>query len=255
MIGWVEKTANYIANVNSLVAQPVPASLFYREEGLGIHYTESRTPKTVDQMLSGRRSELKYMPFNLFINEKHKLSFRVSDHPLQDGSTISDHVHRELREVTIEGLFTNHPIRKPEGVKEVSFRDDYGTTEIKQTISNTALANFEKLRKLANRKAPVRLVCALEIYPKMIITGLDYERDSKSGSSIRFTMTLREIETVSLKTVDMTYNFQPGDMITANDKMIAAQKNSGKRTAEELRAEEYARQMNKYLDFRSAGGL
>ena len=68
-------------------------------------------------------------------------------------------------------------------------------------------------------------------------------------------MTLREIKTVQLKSVSLDYNFQPEDMITANDRMIAAQKNSGKRTAEEMRAEEYARQMNRAMNFESASAV
>lgn len=228
MIGYIEKAVDYFQDNRPKKAQSVPASLFWREEGLGIHHGDSK---------------LTYMPFNLFISEKHSLKFRVSDHPLQDGATISDHVHQELQECTIEGMFTNHPMRKLEEVNEVKFKDEYATSEVKPTVSNTALANFEKLKLLAKQRKPVRLVCSLEIYPKMVITNIDYDRDSKSGSSIRFTMTLRELKTVSLKSFTGAYDFQPGDLVTANDKMIAAEKNAGKKTAEELEAEEYARQI------------
>ena len=229
MIGYIEKAVDYLQDNRPKKAQSVPASLFYRADGMGVFSLDK----------SGK--VLQHLPFNLFINEKHKLSFKVSDHPLQDGSTISDHVHRELREVQIEGMFTNHPLRQLEQVNKVTFKDEYATSEVKPTVTNTALANFETLKALANKKEPVRLVCSLEIYPKMVITGLDYDRDEKSGSSIRFSMTLREINIVSLKTVKMDYDFQPEDIITANDMMIAAEKKSGKRTAEELDAAELAR--------------
>lgn len=221
MIGYIEKAVDYFQDNRPKKAQSVPASLFWREEGLGIHHGDSK---------------LTYMPFNLFISEKHSLKFRVSEHPLQDGSTISDHVHQEMQECTVEGMFTNHPLRKLEEVNEVKFKDEYATSDVKPTVSNTALANFEKLKLLAKQRKPVRLVCSLEIYPKMVITGIDYERDSKSGSSIRFTMTLRELKTVSLKATTGTYNFQPEELKTANDKMIASEKKVGKRTAEEATA-------------------
>lgn len=245
MIGYIEKAVTYLQDTRPKKAQQIPASLFYREEGLGIHFEDK----------AGSKAALKYMPFNLFVSEKHNLKFRVSDHPLQDGTTVSDHVHKELQEVQIEGMFTNHPLRPLEEVNEVRFKDEYATSEVVPTVSNTALANFENLKRLAKKKTPVRLVCSLEIYPKMVITGIDYERDSKSGSSIRFTMTLREIEIVSLKNVTLDYNFQPEDMITANDKMIAAEKKSGKRTAEEISAEEYARQMRQAHGFESASAV
>ena len=222
MIGYIEKAVDYFQDNRPKKAQSVPASLFWREEGLGIHHGDSK---------------LTYMPFNLFISEKHSLKFRVSDHPLQDGSTISEHVHQEMREVNIEGMFTNHPMRKLDEVNEVKFKDEYATSDVKPTVSNTALANFEKLKLLAKQRKPVRLVCSLEIYPKMVITGIDYDRDSKSGSSIRFTMTLRELKTVSLKATTGTYNFQPEELKTANDKMIASEKKVGKRTAEEATAD------------------
>ena len=223
MIGYIEKAVDYFQDNRPKKAQSVPASLFWREEGLGIHHGDSK---------------LTYMPFNLFISEKHSLKFRVSDHPLQDGSTISDHVHQEMQECTVEGMFTNHPLRKLEEVNEVKFKDEYATSDVKPTVSNTALANFEKLKLLAKQRKPVRLVCSLEIYPKMVITGIDYDRDSKSGSSIRFTMTLRELKTVSLKATMGTYNFQPEELKTANDKMIASEKKVGKRTAEEATADQ-----------------
>lgn len=223
MIGYIEKAVDYFQDNRPKKAQSVPASLFWREEGLGIHHGDSK---------------LTYMPFNLFISEKHSLKFRVSDHPLQDGSTISDHVHQEMQECTVEGMFTNHPLRKLEEVNEVKFKDEYATSDVKPTVSNTALANFEKLKLLAKQRKPVRLVCSLEIYPKMVITGIDYDRDSKSGSSIRFTMTLRELKTVSLKATTGTYNFQPEELKTANDKMIASEKKVGKRTAEEATADQ-----------------
>ena len=223
MIGYIEKAVDYFQDNRPKKAQSVPASLFWREEGLGIHHGDSK---------------LTYMPFNLFISEKHSLKFRVSDHPLQDGSTISDHVHQEMQECTVEGMFTNHPLRKLEEVNEVKFKDEYATSDVKPTVSNTALANFEKLKLLAKQRKPARLVCSLEIYPKMVITGIDYDRDSKSGSSIRFTMTLRELKTVSLKATTGTYAFQPDSLVTANDKLIAAEKKVGKRTAEEATVEQ-----------------
>lgn len=248
MIGALKQIDAYLNPEKPMQAQSVPASLFWREGGFGIFYDKNnmKTKMTVDEAIDKGmgRSRIVAMPFNLFISEKNSLKFRVSEHPLQDGTTITDHVHKEMREVTIEGLFTNHPMKK-NVASEVKFRDQYGTQDEKQTLSNTALANFNNLKRLALQRIPVRLVCALEIYPKMVITSIDYDRDSKSGSSIRFTMTLRELKTASLKAFKSDYTFQPGALITANDKLIAAQKKLGKRTAEEIKAEEYVRQIEK----------
>lgn len=251
MIGAIKQIDAYLNPEKPMQAQSVPASLFWREGGFGIFYDKNnlKTPMTVDEAIDKgmRRSRIVAMPFNLFISEKNSLKFRVSEHPLQDGSTITDHVHKEMREVTIEGLFTNHPMKK-NVASEVKFRDQYGTQDEKQTLSNTALANFNNLKRLALQRIPVRLVCALEIYPKMVITGIDYDRDSKSGSSIRFTMTLRELKTASLKAFKSNYAYTPGSLKTANDLLIAAEKKLGKKTAEFAEAEKIAEQIDTALD-------
>ncbi|MBR6448352.1 MAG: hypothetical protein IKS96_07285 [Fibrobacter sp.] len=252
MIGWAKQAYNlYNGKYGKNMAQSIPASLFYRDEGFGIHYPSA--VKNVDDFLASGRNEefrsegtyvgksqvLRHLPFNLFISEKHAMNFKVSEHPLQDGCVISDHVTRELREVTIEGMFTNHPLKKLEDVSEVSFKKlerQAANEDIEPTVSNTALANFEKLKKIANRKMPVRVVCALEIYPKMIITSIDYERGPKSGSSIKFTMKLRELVTVSLRQTTLTYNFTPQQIKDASDALIAAEVNIGKKNATEREA-------------------
>ena len=233
MIGYIEKAVDYFQDRRPKKAQSVPASLFWREEGLGLHYGDSK---------------LTYMPFDLFIDEENELKFRVSEHPIQDGSTISDHVHQELQEVTINGMYTNHPMRKLEEINVVKFKDEYATTEVKPSVTNTALAKFETLKRMAKERKTVRVVCSLEVYPKMVITSIKYARDPKSGSSIRFTMTLREIKTVTLKATTGTYNFQPESLQTANDKLIAAEKNAGKRTAEEATAEELNQIINPVIE-------
>ena len=152
MIGAIKQIDAYLNPEKPMQAQSVPASLFWREGGFGIFYDKNnlKTPMTVDEAIDKGmgRSRIVAMPFNLFISEKNSLKFRVSEHPLQDGTTITDHVHKEMREVTIEGLFTNHPMKK-NVASEVKFRDQYGTQDEKQTLSNTALTNFNNLRRLA----------------------------------------------------------------------------------------------------------
>ena len=236
MIGYVNKAIDYFSDSKPKKAQSVPASLFFREEGMGLFSLDK----------SGK--VLNHLPFNLFISEDHELNFRVSEHTLQNGTKVADHVHQEPQKVTIEGMFTNHPLKKLEETNEVKFKDSYATSEVHSTLSNVALANFEKVEALAKKREPVRLVCSLKVYPKMIVTSIKAPRDSKSGSSIRFTMTLQEIKTVSLKTVTMSYSFQPEDMVTANDKMISNQKKLGKRNAKEVKAD----QLKGLLSFESA---
>lgn len=257
MIGYIEKAQSYFQDNRPKKAQSVPASLFWREEGLGIF----REPWNGKEMAgaSSNYGGLHYMPFDLFISERHEMRFRVSDHPLQDGAVISDHIHKELQTVTIEGMFTNHPMRKLEETNQVKFKDEYATSEVKNTLPNRALQKFEELKLLAQYKTPVRLVCSLQKYPKMVITSLKYERDSKSGSSIRFTMELREIKIVNFSATTNTnspYDFVKSyyGQVELNKKLskqekarrkkeartTAPKRNLGNKTLSELKPEDWA---------------
>jgi hypothetical protein len=47
------------------------------------------------------------------LSEKHSLTAEVTEHPVEDGSAISDNVRPQPRTVQIEGLVTNHPTELP----------------------------------------------------------------------------------------------------------------------------------------------
>lgn len=232
MIGYAEQLKDFFNGKKEKSAQSIPASLFFRK--------------------SEKNMGIEGLPFDLFISESHKLSFKVSDHPLQDGSTISDHVHRELQEVTIEGLFTNYTLNNERRNEPLKFRDDYGevdepTEDVwtkKPIVQNRALKQLEKLRELANAREPVRLVCSLDIYPKMIITDIAYDRDAKSGSAVKFSVTLREIVTVNLATAVSSYGNTKEQMDSANARMTAAKVSSGKRIGDVIDADELAKLLN-----------
>ena len=217
MIGYAQQL---ILGREKKPAVSIPSSLFWVAEGtLGIQG----------------------LPFDLFISEEHSLEFKISDHPLQDGNTVSDHVTQELRSVSIDGLFTNHPMRYKDDEVEVSIDGAGGTAA---ELSNVALQKYLALEDLAKRREPVQLVTSLVNYPEMIITSVKASRNEKSGESIRFSMTLREVQTVTLRQISDIYVFSPSDMENANNRMIASKAKSGKRTAEEKEANE----LQKLLD-------
>ena len=47
------------------------------------------------------------------ISEKHSLAADVTEHPVEEGASITDHVRPQPRTVELEGLVTNHPLELP----------------------------------------------------------------------------------------------------------------------------------------------
>ena len=197
----------------------VQSSLFFRDEGFGL-------------------DELK---FDLLIDESHSLDFDIPEHVVENGSSISDHVRERLRSVQITGLFTNHPI----GGKKSGYVNEDGSVneeadEVKvdgvEGRGNIALANFEKLKEIARRRKPVRLVTSLEVYEEMVFESIPYSRGPDDGESIKFTAKLREVRTAKVSTVrrDGVWN-PPAPKTQATDagKKMAENSKAGKATAVE----------------------
>ena len=195
------------------------SSLFFRDEGFGLE-------------------ELK---FDLLIDESHSLDFEIPEHAVENGSSISDHVCERLRSVQITGLFTNHPI----GGKKSGYVNEDGTVnEEPDEVSvdgvegrgNIALANFEKLKEIARRRKPVRLVTSLEVYEEMVFESIPYSRGPDDGESIKFTAKLREVRTAKVSTVrrDGVWNPPaPKTQATEAGKKMAENNKAGKATAVE----------------------
>ena len=197
----------------------VQSSLFFRDEGFG----------------------LEDLKFDLLIDESHSLDFDIPEHAVENGSSISDHVCERLRSVQITGLFTNHPI----GGKKSGYVNEDGTVnEEPDEVSvdgaegrgNIALANFEKLKEIARRRKPVRLVTSLEVYEEMVFESIPYSRGPEDGESIKFTAKLREVRTAKVSTVrrDGVWN-PPAPKTQATDagKKMAENNKAGKATAVE----------------------
>lgn len=195
------------------------SSLFFRDEGFGLE-------------------ELK---FDLLIDESHSLDFDIPEHAVENGSSISDYVCERLRTVQITGLFTNHPI----GGKKSGYVNEDGTVnEEPDEVSvdgaegrgNIALANFEKLKEIARRRKPVRLVTSLEVYEEMVFESIPYSRGPEDGESIKFTAKLREVRTAKVSNVrrDGVWN-PPAPKTQATDagKKMAENNKAGKATAVE----------------------
>lgn len=182
-------------------AQPVTASLFFNKD-LGIDDIR----------------------FDLFIDEQHKLEFQMSEHPVQDGAVITDHVYQKLRTCTVNGMFTNHSAKKRSGNVSTISIAGYENADVMQ---NVAKDNYIKLEEYARRKLPVRLVTSLITYPKMIIKSITTKRGPSDGECVKFTMTLSEFKSVTLFEISSDYVYKPESMEKAIDQLIASPVNSG----------------------------
>lgn len=224
MIGWMRQ----LTAGEAPKPRTAPASLFVRDEQFG----------------------LSEMPFDLIIDESHRLEFNICDHAVENGETVSDHVGEKLRSVTVTGFFTNHPVGSQANAtlnkdgEAVQRTDSIKISESDYIPTmNTALQRWEKLQQIARRRGKVRLVTALEVYEAMVVESLSANRSAGDGESIRFSLTLREMRTVKTRTetVSGTWNPpQPEKLDKPKKKAVSSKANNGTVQGQEAKAKEIA---------------
>ena len=210
MIGWIKQG---LAEKHDPV--PITASLYMQSEPFSVGSTD--TSKGVSAI-----------PFDLLTSESHGLEFDVSEHSVEDGSVINDHVRQKLRQCTITGIFTIHPLAKEYSDKEVDVSKRQPITE------NRARELINRLESLASDRKPVRLVTSMRIYPEMLIASVQHQRGPQDGESSKFTMVLREFRKVTLRQVVVDAVFSPPDLNSEQNRKAYPQANSGRVSAEPI---------------------
>ena len=145
------------------------------------------------------------------IREQHSYRNRVSNYPVEETSFISDHVQREPERITIDGFITQTPVAYLGGALSTLTSKAFGWDSQKDTAfrtTNRIQEAFTELLKMAGYDYPVQegtgavtknpvqlidVVTGLRSYTNMVITDLNIPRDSNTGHTLRFTLTLQKL--------------------------------------------------------------
>lgn len=117
-------------------------------------------------------------------SQSHNFEWVATQNPVENGTTITDHVRRLPDVLTIEGLIVDTPLFPPVPI-----------------FTNRAQKEFQKLLSFADAREPVFVATSLRIYPDMIITRIGVSRDSSTGGAVPVSLTLQEIQISSANTV------------------------------------------------------
>lgn len=121
--------------------------------------------------------------FDASIEEEHKVSVDVTDHPVESGAQVSDHKVKRPNELTVRAIVTTTPpllgafLRIP----NVSTRD---------------VDTWTLLNELAEGKELLTVITTLKTYDNMTIKEMSVPRTAALGNSLEVSITFRELFTV-----------------------------------------------------------
>jgi hypothetical protein len=135
---------------------------------------------------------------DILIEQEHKLESDVTEHPVEDGFAVADHVIRKAIKVSMVVGVTLSP---------VTWLDRLGSATDKIT---NALAAFEQIYKNAQ---PITIVTPTNMWENMIMTSASIPRNIDNKNLIKIPCEFTQIRRVNVKSTDIPQNIVDLDMI------------------------------------------
>jgi hypothetical protein len=195
--------------------------------------------------------------FDVDLQETHEGTNIITEHPVEDGADIADHIRPQLQRFTVEGFVSDTPLlSNPDVVNKTTFvalELQIPDQPLKFGVSNAITAgigaigdalfppkplkvtmltfdNFESrvraardvLETARTTARLIRILTSITEYENMVIEQVVITRSPEDGSGAHFTITLKQIEKVSS---DITVAPEPAE-ISGSTKKAAGSKNA-----------------------------
>jgi hypothetical protein len=166
---------------------------------LRIEWTEDNgTQETLDVDVSPR--------------EGHERTAELTDHAVERGSDISDHVKVNNGTLTFEGVISNHPLQTPRThmngvtgeVRPVRLESGRTANVLKFSARfDRVRAVDEVLEGLISARRLVRIVTHLRTYEEMVITRFRVDLEAKDGNALPFSIDAKKPRIVQTTTAQV----------------------------------------------------
>jgi len=121
------------------------------------------------------------------------MSSTITQHPIESGSNVADHVHDNPDELQLDGIISNVP-----------------TTLLASVLSpSRAEDEYDKLIALKDAKKPISLYTKKREYENYVIVSLDRSEYSAIGDSVEVSIGLQHVRLVESKATDAIVTPRP----------------------------------------------
>jgi hypothetical protein len=152
--------------------------------------------------------------------EQHSLKSKATQHEVEDGGNISDHVIKGGRTVTIDGVVSDDPLTIAGAVAgniagiTGSLVDGLGgavVTGVVSKLGSELLKDgdkpskdaFDILEYIYEENIPLVIVTSIKTYTNMIMESLVMPRDVRNFNSLAFNASFKEVRIIESETVDI----------------------------------------------------
>jgi hypothetical protein len=124
------------------------------------------------------------------VTESHSSPCEITENPVEDGSTISDHAQIKPKELTIDGVITDTPLYFP------IIQNIMGIVNKVQELfgkDSRSIDAYNKFISLQNTREPFTVITGLRKYDNMMLENFTVDRTAKSGGAIVFKAKMKQV--------------------------------------------------------------
>lgn len=129
------------------------------------------------------------------LEETHTLQARATEHPVETGCDVTDHVQSLPASLTLEGIISNTPLSA------------LGLTRFKN--DDRAHAAFKEFEAIVQTGRFIDIVTSLKTYKNMVIEDFVVTRHAHDSDALSFSCTAKQISMVSSRLINITPTQQP----------------------------------------------
>src|SRR3989338_6434358 len=145
--------------------------------------------QTVSMVFEKPKAAIGELILDVAISETHTLQARATEHPVESGCNIIDHIQILPDSIQFEGIISNTP-----------------TAFLGTPIFNTghyADEAFNQLEALMKSGQPIQIVTSLKTYKNMALENLTIKRSAANSDALCFSCSAKEIRMVESKIISL----------------------------------------------------
>lgn len=170
------------------------------------------------------QAERQFMVIDATITTNHRYEATPTDHAVEDGSNISDHVDVKPKSISFDGFISESPIKLERalvgnvaglaGQQATNELGNFGGSLVTGVIASLggSLLNetnrvknaHDSMLELMDKKIPCTIVTGLQTYKNMILTSYQPTESAANGNSLNFSATFKELRVITSQTVLLT---------------------------------------------------
>lgn len=137
------------------------------------------------------------------VTETHTATSTVTEHPVESGANITDHIRPDPVQLSITGIVSDTPI----GSRQVQRSIEVGGASVQVTqqeppssATGFGRAAWAKLDAIRTAAKPVKVVTRDKTYESMALVSLSVPKESKTGGALYFTAQFKQVRIVYNRT-------------------------------------------------------